>query len=74
MRPTMLLRAANNMKPSSRKFKIPYEVWPLFAGMGFVCVFATYRITSNLRAPEVRKTRSGQNIVREPEIVEGEHH
>lgn len=69
MRASMLLRSAAKTHNS----KFPYEVWPLFAAMGFVCCFATYRVAKNLAAPEVRKTRSGETIARGPKI-EGEHH
>lgn len=70
MRASMLLRSA--AKPHTNS-KFPYEVWPLFVAMGFVCCFAGYRAVKNLGGPEVRKTRSGETISRGPKI-EGEHH
>ena len=78
MRASLLLRSAAQASKSNAKAHktsyFPYEVWPLFVAMGFVCAFAGYRMTKNLLAPDVRRTPQGPAPSREPEVAHDEHH
>lgn len=70
MRASQILR---NVHPQKRKGIVPFEVWPLIIVSGGVLVFAAYRLTTNFRAPGVRRGRQGADTTRLPE-VEDDHH
>lgn len=63
MRASMLLRSA--AKNGGHKL-IPYEVYPLFVCMGFVGVFAAYRLGKTYNEDRVRSGHQAQDTSRLP--------
>ena len=59
----MILRAAaKNNKPNL----LPSEVYPIIVCMGFVGVFASYRLTKNYMNEHVRSGHQGNDTARLP--------
>lgn len=63
MRASMLLRSA--AKPHGTKL-FPYEVYPLFVCMGFVGIYASYRLTKNYMQDDVRAGHQENDTARLP--------